>query len=201
MRIRRILKTRQCKQCDTHNNRFRPTCMVCQSPLGGSSDRRARTADTARRTAGWVDVVGHWALLILTPIALIRHGMALDLYDLMPVLALYGAAKFIASLLDDVAEWVAPGPTWREAADDLREVEELLADSPSRVLAVGELNRHGGVAPMVGILRALAAHAMYEKEACAESEDVQEADAQERLEKALKGAARAIEEDMERTWY
>nr|WP_233109085.1 hypothetical protein [Streptomyces sp. 14R-10] len=201
MRIRPILKTRQCKQCDTYNNRFRLTCMVCRTPLGGGSDRRARTAETVRRTAGWVDAVGHWALLILAPIALIRQGMALDLYDLMPVLALYGAAKFTAYLLDDVADWVAPGPTWREAADDLREVEELLANSPSRVLAVGELNRHGGVAPMVGILRAVAARAMYEKEACAESEDVQEADAQERLERALKGAAREIEADMARAWY
>ncbi|MEU6618945.1 hypothetical protein [Streptomyces parvus] len=201
MRIRRILKPRQCKQCNTYNNRIRLTCMVCRSPLGGGAVRLARTADSVGRTAGLVDAVGHWALLILTPIAFIRHGMALDLYDLMPILAVYGAAKFVASLLDDVAEWVEPDPTWREAADDLREVEELLANSPSRVRAVGELNRHGGVAPMVGILRAVAAHAMYEKEACAEADDVQEADAQERLEQALKVAAREIEADMERAWY
>ncbi|WP_331720890.1 hypothetical protein OG306_40620 (plasmid) [Streptomyces sp. NBC_01241] len=201
MRIRRILKNRQCKQCDTFNNPFRLTCMVCLTPMGGVSRHQARTAATVRRVASLVEAVGRWALLILALIAFVWRGTALDLYDLMPALAAYGAAQFVALLLEDLAEWVAPGPTWKEAAEDLREVEKKLANSPSRVLAVGELTRHGGVAPVTGILRALAAHAMYEKEACAEADDVQEADAQERLEQALKAAAREMDADMERAWY
>ncbi|MFE9406879.1 hypothetical protein ACFYNY_34790 [Streptomyces sp. NPDC006530] len=201
MRIRRILKNRQCKQCDTFNNPFRLTCMACQTPMSGVSRHQARTAAIARRVASLVEAVGHWALPILALVAFTWRGPAVDLYDLMPALAAYGAAQFIALLLEEAAERVAPGPTWKEAAEDLRAVEKKLADSPSRVLAVGELNRHGGVAPVTGILRALAAHAMFEKEACQEDDDVQEANAQERLEQALKTAAREMDADMERAWY
>ncbi|WP_329021071.1 hypothetical protein [Streptomyces sp. NBC_01601] len=201
MRIRRILKNRQCKQCSTFNTPLRLTCMVCRTPMYGVLRHQARTAAVLRRVAGLVERLGDWALLVLAIVAVVWRGTALDLFDLMPALAAYGAARFVALLLEDAAEWIAPGPTWREAAEDLRAVEKKLADSPSRVLAVGELNRHGGVAPVTGILRALAAHAMYEKEACAEADDVQEADAQERMEQALKAAAREMDADMERAWY
>ncbi|MEV4046067.1 hypothetical protein [Streptomyces sp. NPDC049744] len=201
MRIRRILKNRQCKHCNTFNNPLRLTCMTCEMPMVGASSHQARLAAIVRRAAGLVEAVGRWALLILALVAFVRRGAALDLYDLMPALAAYGAAQFVALLLEDVAEFAAPGPTWKEAAEDLREVEKKLANSTSRVLAVGELNRHGGVAPVTGILRALAAYAMFEKEACQEADDVQEADAQERLEQALKAAAREMDADMERAWY
>ncbi|MFF2926668.1 hypothetical protein ACFVTP_30375 [Streptomyces celluloflavus] len=201
MRIRRILKNRQCKQCSTFNSPFRVTCMVCRTPMHGVLRHQAQAAAVVRRVAGLVEGLGNWALVVLAIVAFVWRGTALDLFDLMPALAAYGVARFVALLLEDVAEWVAPGPTWKEAAEDLREVEKKLANSPSRVLAVGELNRHGGVAPVTGILRALAAYAMYEKEACAEADDVQEADAQERLEQALKAAAREMDADMERAWY
>ncbi|MGA5643282.1 hypothetical protein ACPCTN_31650 [Streptomyces cinereoruber] len=201
MRIRPVLKNRQCKQCDTFNSPLRLTCMICEMPMIGVSRHQARTAAAVRRVAGLVEAVGRWALLALALVAVIWRGAAVDLYDLMPALAAYGAAQLVALLLEDVAEFADPGPTWQEAAEDLRAVEKKLADSKSRVRAVGELNRHGGVAPVIGILRALAAHAMFEKEACREDEDVQEADAQERLEQALKAAAREMEADMERAWY
>ncbi|KUF17400.1 hypothetical protein [Streptomyces silvensis] len=201
MRIRRILKNRQCKQCDTFNNPLRLTCMVCRTPMGGVSRHQARTAAAVRRVAGLVEAVGRWALLILALVAFVWRGTALDLYDLMPALAAYGGAQFAALLLEDLAEWVAPGPTWQEAAEDLRAVEKKLATSESRVTAVDELNRHGGVAPVTGILHALSARAMFEKEACEEAGDVQEADAQDRLEQALEAAAREMEADMERAWY
>ncbi|MGW1819808.1 hypothetical protein ACWCQM_40410 [Streptomyces sp. NPDC002125] len=201
MRIRRILKNRQCKHCNTFNNPFRLTCMTCEMPMGGVSRHQARTAAIVRRAAGLVAAVGRGVLLILALVAFVRRGIAVDLYDLMPALAAYGAAQFFAFLLEDVAERVAPGPTWKEAAEDLHEVEEKLANSPSRVFAVDELNRHGGVAPVTGILRAFAAYAMSMKEACADAGDDQEADAQERLEQALKAAARELDADMERAWY
>ncbi|RPK32645.1 hypothetical protein EES39_38250 [Streptomyces sp. ADI92-24] len=201
MRIRRILKNRQCKQCDTFNNPLRLTCMVCMMPMGGVSRPQARTAAVVRRAAGVVEATGRWALLILALVAAVRRGGEADLYDLMPALAAYGVGQFFTLLLEGVAEWIAPGPTWEEAAEDLRETEKKLANSGSLVLAVGELNRHGGVAPVTGILRALGARAMYEKEACAEAGDVQEADAQERLEQALKAAADEMDADMARAWY
>jgi hypothetical protein len=201
VRIRGILTNRQCTQCDTFNNPLRLSCMVCRAPMGSISRHRARIAALARRVAGLVEAVGRWALLSLALVALVWRGTALDLYDLMPALAAYGAAQVVALLLEDVAEWAAPGPSWKEAAEGLREVEEKLARSESRVAAVDELNRHGGVAPVIGILHALAARAMYEKEAAEEAGDTQDALAQERLEQALKTAAREMNADMEAAWY
>ncbi|MFF8387836.1 hypothetical protein ACF053_29925 [Streptomyces kanasensis] len=201
MRIRPILKNRQCTQCETFNNPLRLACMICRAPMGGVSRHQARTSAAVRRVADLVEAVGRWALLGLALFAIVRRGSALDLYDLIPALAAYGAAQFVALLLEDVAEFAAPGPTWCEAAEDLREVEKKLATSESRVSAVDELNRFGGVAPVIGILHALAARAMYEKEAAEEAGDVQDALAQERLEQALKTAAREMNADMEAAWY
>lgn len=193
MSIRRILKNRQRKQqCDTLNNPIRLIPMA---------RHRSRTGAIVRRAADVVEAAGHWALLILALAAVIRRGAGLDLYDMMPALAAYGAAQFFALLLEGTAELVDPGPTWKEAAEDLRAVEQKLANSPSRVLAVGELNRHGGAAPITGILHAFAARAMYQKEACAEAYEIQEADTRERLEQALKAAAREMGTEMERAWY
>lgn len=200
MRIRSILKNRQCTQCETFNSPFRLTCMVCVTPMGGVSRHQARTAAVVRRVAGVVESAGRWALLILAVVAVVRRGSAVDLYDLMPALAAYGVGQFFTLLLEDVAEWIAPGPTWQEAAEDLRETEKKLANSGSLMLAVDELNHHAGVAPVSGILRALGARAMYEKEACEEAGDVQEADAQDRLGRALKAAADEMDADMARAW-
>ncbi|MFE4264591.1 hypothetical protein [Streptomyces sp. NPDC056883] len=200
MRIRRILKNRQCKQCDTFNGPIRRTCMVCLTPMGGVSRHQARTAAVVRRVAGVVEAAGRWALLALALAAVVLRGPGLDLYDLMPAMAAYGVGQFLTRLLEDLAEWIAPGPTWEEAAEDLRETEKKLKTSGSLVLAVGDLNRHGGVAPVAGIMRALAARAMYEKEVCEENDDVQEAAEQERLEQALKAAADEMDADMARAW-
>ncbi|MFH8642016.1 hypothetical protein [Streptomyces goshikiensis] len=200
MRIRRILKNRPCKRCDTFNGPFRQTCMVCLTPMGGVSPRQARAALAVRRVAGVVESAGRWALLALALVAVVLRGPGLDLYDLMPALAAYGVGQFLTRLLEDLAEWIAPGPTWEEAAEDLRETEKKLKSSGSLVLAVGDLNHHGGVAPVAGIMRALAARAMYEKEVCEETGDIHEADAQERLERALKAAADEMDADMARAW-
>lgn len=201
MRIRRILKNRQCKRCDTFNGPLRRTCMACQTPMGGASRQQARAAAVIRRTAAGAESLAGWALLALGLVAVVLRGPGrLDLYDLMPALAAYGVGQFLARLLEALAERIAPGPTWEEAAEDLREAEKKLRNSGSLVLAVGDLNRHGGVAPVAGIMRALAACAMYEKEACEEDGDVQEAGAQERLEQALKAAADEMDADMARAW-
>ncbi|MBD2829947.1 hypothetical protein ID875_21535 [Streptomyces globisporus] len=133
--------------------------------------------------------------------AFVSRGASADLIDLMPALAAYGAAQFAALLLDEAAERIAPGPAWPEAAEDLRAIEKKLADSPSRVRAVGELTRHGGVVPVIGILRALAVFAMHEKEACRDMGDVQEADAKGQLEHLLRAAACEMGADAERAWY
>ncbi|MER6256810.1 hypothetical protein ABT224_36255 [Streptomyces sp. NPDC001584] len=196
----RILKNRQCEQCNTVNSPVRRACMVCRTPMGEAFRHQARTAAIVRRVAGRVETAGGWALLVLAIAAFVRRGATLDLYDVMPALACYGAARFVALLLEEAAEWIAPGPTWREAAEGLREVEKKLKASPSLVTAVGELNRHGGVAPVASILRAIAARAMYEKEAADEGGDTQDALAQERMEQALKTAAHEMDEDMARAW-
>ncbi|MGW9436794.1 hypothetical protein [Streptomyces sp. NPDC055607] len=201
MRIRRILKNRQCKQCDTFNSPLSLTCVICRTPMHGDPRGQAHAAAVLRRAAVLVEALGNCACIVLAIVAFAWRGTALGLFDLMPALAAYGGARFVALLLDDVAEWIAPGPTWQEAAEALRAVERKLADSKSRVLAVGELNRYGGVVPLIGILRALVAHAMFEKEVCQEAEDVQEAEAQERLEQALKAAAREMDANVERAWY
>ncbi|MYS36336.1 MULTISPECIES: hypothetical protein [unclassified Streptomyces] len=169
--------------------------------MRGNSREQARAAAIVCRTADAAEALGRWAVLTLSFIALARYGTELELRDLMPALAAYGAARFTAVLLEEVADWIAPGPTWREAAESLREVEEMLANSPSRVTAVNELHRHGGVTPVTGILRALAAHATSEKEASQEVEDFEGAEAQDRLERALKAAAREMRADMERARY
>lgn len=200
MRIRRILKNRQCKHCNTFNSPFRRTCTICEMPTSGFFGHQDRAAAAMRRVAGLVEAAGRWALLVLALAAVMLRGTAVDLYDLMPAFAAYGAAQLIALQLLDVAERVAPGPTWREAADDLRAVEVKLTDSPSRVLAVGELNRHGGIAPLIGILRAVAAHAMFQKEVAEEAGDVQDAEALERLGQATKVAADEMNADMEAAW-
>ncbi|MDW8803661.1 hypothetical protein P1P68_02275 [Streptomyces scabiei] len=201
MRIRRVLASRQCKQCDTFSSPFRLTCKSCRTPVYGVRRHRPRSAAAARRAAGLVEGLGNWALVVLAIVAVVRRGTALDLFDLMPALAAYGAARLVALLLEDAAGWIAPGPAWREAAEDLHAIEEKLASSESTVIAVDELNRYGGVAPVIGILHALAARAMYEKEAAENEGNVQDALAQERLEEALKTAARELNTDMEAAWY
>ncbi|GHH54566.1 hypothetical protein [Streptomyces candidus] len=201
MRIRPILKNRQCQQCGTYNNPLRLTCMVCVMPMRGVSGPQARAATVVRRVADVVGAAGRWALPLLAVAAFVRRGTELDLYDLVPALAAYGAGQFLTLLLEGVAEWIAPGPTWQEVAEDLRETEKKLAGSGSLVRAVGELSRHGGIAPVIGILRALGAYAMYEKEAAQEAGDVQDADGQERLEQALTAAADEMDADTACTWH
>ncbi|MFE2529451.1 hypothetical protein ACFXEL_35090 [Streptomyces sp. NPDC059382] len=200
MRIRRILKNRQCKRCDTFNGPLRRTCMACLTPLGGAPRHQTRAAAAVRRAAGVADSTGRWATLALALVTIVRQGPGVDLHDLMPTMAVYGVGQLLAYLLEDLAERIAPGPTWEEAAEGLRQTEKKLRNSGSLVLAVGDLNRHGGVAPIAGIMRALAARAMYEKETCEEGGDVQEADAQERLERALRAAADEMDADMARSW-
>ncbi|WP_371801506.1 hypothetical protein OHA38_43795 (plasmid) [Streptomyces sp. NBC_01732] len=201
MRIPRVLKNRQCKQCDTFNNPLSLACMACRTPMYGAPRHQARTAAIVRRVAGLAEGLGDWALLVLAIVTLALRGTALDLLDLTPALAVYGAARLVALLLESAAERIAPGPTWREAAEDLSEIERKLADSPSRVIAVDELHRHGGVAPVTGILRALAAHTRYGKEAAQEFGYLQETDELEQLEQALKTAADEMDADMARAWY
>jgi hypothetical protein len=200
VRIRRILKNRQCKQCATYNNPFRLTCMICLMPMPGVSRHQARAATAARWAAGLADTIGRWALLLILVAAFVRQGAELNLGDVMPGLAAYGAAQFVVLLLEGVAEWVVPGPTWKEAAEALRETEKKLATSENRVAAVDQLNRHGGVYPVTGILRALALRARAEQDAAENTGDVQDVLAQERTADALTAAAREMDADVERAW-
>ncbi|MFD8385259.1 hypothetical protein ACFV2X_43205 [Streptomyces sp. NPDC059679] len=200
MRIRRILKNRQCTHCDTYNNALRLTCMVCLLPMPGVTRLQAHAAGIVRRAAGLADTIGCAAFILFTAVALVRRGAEASLVDLVPALAAYGLAQSTVHLLEDAAEWIAPGPTWQEAAEALRETEAKLARSEDRAAAVDELNRYGGVYPVIGILCALALRSRAEQEAAEAAGDTQEALAQERMADALTAAAREMEADAERAW-
>lgn len=201
MRIRRILKNRQCRQCDTFNNSLRRTCMVCRTPMPGVTQCRARTAAVVRWTADQTRSLGYVAFIVLAVMAfVVQHG-TLDLFGLMPALAAYGLLHVVEALLDEVAERIAPpGPTWKEAAQALREVAQKLEASENRATAIDELNRHGGVYPITSILRALALHARVEQSAADDAWDVQDALGQERMADALITAAREMDAAVERAW-
>ncbi|WP_309050047.1 hypothetical protein [Streptomyces sp.] len=198
--MRRFSKTRRCTHCDTYNHALRLTCMVCLLPMPGVTRLQARAAGIVRRAAGLADTIGRAAFIGLTAVALVRRGAEVGLADLVPALAAYGLAQITVHLLDDAAEWIAPGPTWQEAAEALHETEKKLATSEDRAAAVDELNRYGGVFPVIGILRALALRSRAEKEAAEAAGDTQEALAQERMADALTAAAREMDADVERAW-
>ncbi|MFE5847924.1 hypothetical protein ACFQ7N_40510 [Streptomyces niveus] len=160
MRIR-IPRNRQCAHCSTYNRPWRLTCMVCDLPAPAVTTVRARAALVFSHLSRWTDTIGSAVFALMVGLAAIRHGLAIDLDDLTPALAVYGGALVAVLVFDWAADLLRPdtGPDGREVADALRLTAEELADAPNRVEAMDELARHGGLRPLADMLFTLAARA------------------------------------------
>ncbi|MFI8944792.1 hypothetical protein [Streptomyces syringium] len=102
-----IMRNRQCAQCDTYNHPWRPTCMACGLPMPHAIKARTHAAQVLDLTAEGADWIGWLAFTFFSISAAsdaLFQGTGVDLDDVIPGLAAYGAARVAVLILGAVAD-------------------------------------------------------------------------------------------------
>lgn len=149
MRIRTI----RCTACDTYNRVYRTTCMVCARKLPHGVTARARVSRSVFHIARAALCLGYAIAALVMLESAIRHGGEPDRGAGLTAAAAMGLGHGIELLADALANWLQPGPDWKEATAALRQIASDLAEDTTH--AVDELDRHGGIEPLALILAAV----------------------------------------------
>lgn len=190
------IPTTRCTACHTYNRAYRITCMVCARPLPQIVTARARAYRTALGIARASLYLGYGIAALIMLGSAIRHGGDPDRSAGLTAAAAMGLGHGTAMLAELLADWLQPGPDWKEATAVLRQIATGLAEDTTH--AVDELDRHGGIEPLALILAAVGKRAESESAEAARFGDNEEARHQDQVREVSLTAANHLLADQAR---